>query len=105
MARTIASCWASLRPNSAQRGRVRCMRVSTTWATPAKWVGRVAPSRTVAIGPGSMRTAGSPRGYMTSGVGAKTMSRPTASESCASCPPGAHRTAVSPSTSASRVRG
>ena len=58
----IASCWASLRPNSAQRGAVRCMRVSTTWHTPAKWVGRVRPSRTVAMGPGSMRTAGCPQG-------------------------------------------
>ena len=36
MADTIASCWASLRPNTAQRGPIRCMRVRTTWRTPAK---------------------------------------------------------------------
>ena len=77
MRRTIASCWKSLRPNTATSGRVTPSSLVTTVATPRKCPGRIGPSSRSASGPGST-WVWNPGGYIVAAVGAYTASTPTA---------------------------
>ena len=81
---TRASCWRSLRPNTATSGRTRCSRSSTTVRTPSKWPGRAAPSQRVASSPAATRTDGSPCGYTSPAVGARTRSTPSRAQTARS---------------------
>ena len=72
--RRTASCWASFCPYRATSGRTRLTTLVHTSATPAKCVGRVLPSRTRAMGPGSIVTV--------AGVGVHVLGRGCPHEVC-----------------------
>ena len=78
-----ASCCASLRPNTATSAREALKSFSTTVRTPAKWIGRNAPHITFESFDSTSETVASAP-YISSGVGAKTASTPSARRSAKS---------------------
>lgn len=83
MRRTIASCWKSLRPNTATSGRVAPNSFVTTVVTPRKCPGRMGPSNRSASAPGSTWVS-NPVGYIVDAVGAYTASTPAARQAARS---------------------
>ena len=81
--RMTASCCASFSPNTATSARETWKSFSTTVSTPAKWMGRNAPHMTFeSLDSTSETVASAP--YISSGVGAKTASTPSARRSAKS---------------------